>query len=44
MPKLAVGQSAPDYQFNTLDGEQVALSDIWRSGNHTLLVFLRHLA
>ena len=44
MTKLAVGQRAPDYQFNTLAGESVALSDTWRKGNHTLLIFLRHLA
>jgi len=42
--KLKVGQSASDYQFNTLAGEPIALSDTWRKGNHTLLIFLRHLA
>lgn len=44
MTKLKVGQPAPDYQFNTLAGEAVSLNDVWRAGNHTLLIFLRHLA
>lgn len=44
MTKLKVGQTAPDYQFQTLAGESVALSDTWRAGNHALLIFLRHLA
>ena len=44
MKEIRTGQKAPDAQLQTLDGQPVKLSDYWREGRHTLLIFLRHLA
>ncbi len=44
MAKLRVGQAAPDVPLVTIDGEPIALSQAWKSGEHALIIFLRHLA
>lgn len=38
---LQVGDVAPDFTLNTVDGRPVSLSDY--HGQNVLLVFLRHL-
>ena len=43
MKKLIVGQRAPDFRIQSIEGEQITLGEVLRSGNHVLLVFLRHL-
>jgi peroxiredoxin len=44
MTKLSVGQLAPDFELQTLDGRFLKLSDFWGNGRSALLIFLRHLA
>ncbi|WP_420643216.1 hypothetical protein [Candidatus Leptofilum sp.] len=44
MPKLTVGQTAPDATLRNLDGTAVPLSSLWGNGRTALLIFLRHLA
>lgn len=44
MPKLRVGQPAPDVIVKTLDRTAVRLSSLWGNGRTALLIFLRHLA
>lgn len=44
MPKIKVGQHAPDVTLQTIDGDPVMLSQAWDKGRHALLIFLRHLA
>jgi len=39
---MKLNSPAPDFTMQTLDGEQVTLSDVLKNGN-ALLVFLRHL-
>ncbi len=34
---------APDFTLQTVEGEQITLSEVLKNGNHVLLVFLRHL-
>ncbi len=41
--KLKANTSAPDFTLPTIEGNLVQLSDILNSGQHVLLVFLRHL-
>ncbi|MBI5291370.1 MAG: redoxin domain-containing protein [Chloroflexi bacterium] len=43
MPTLKTGQPAPLFTLQTIEGEQISLSDVVKSGNQALLVFLRHL-
>lgn len=43
MKKLIAGQRAPDFQLQSIEGEQISLGETLKSGNHVLLVFLRHL-
>ena len=40
---LTTGNTAPDVKLATLTGETVSLAEMWRGGQHTLLIFLRHL-
>lgn len=40
--KLKPLSPAPNFTLPTVDGEQIALSEVLKSGN-ALLVFLRHL-
>ena len=44
MAQLKVGQTAPNAQLQTLEGELVMLDSLWRNGRSVLLIFLRHLA
>ena len=44
MAKIKVGQPAPDAPLQTIDGAPVSLAQAWSEGQHTLLIFLRHLA
>lgn len=41
--KLKLNTPAPNFTLQTVDGEQVALNEVLKNGNHVLLVFLRHL-
>jgi hypothetical protein len=41
---LYPGDKAPDLLLKTIEGQDMALADMWRNGRNTLLVFLRHLA
>jgi peroxiredoxin len=34
---------APIFTLASTSGEQISLSEVLKSGNHALLVFLRHL-
>jgi len=43
MTTLKSGQPAPNFTLQTVEGEQVTLNEVLKSGNHVLLVFLRHL-
>lgn len=43
MPSLQVGQSAPRFTLPRVDGQLLRLDDVLQTGQHTLLVFLRHL-
>ena len=43
MPPLKVGQPAPEFSLQSADGQQTSLQQINQSGQHALLVFLRHL-
>jgi len=40
---LKVGNNAPNFNLCTVDGSSVSLHETLRSGQHVLLVFLRHL-
>ena len=40
---LQPGDTAPNVNLQTLDGQAFSLADTWRSGRHVLLIFLRHL-
>ncbi|MEP7136249.1 MAG: hypothetical protein ABI904_15080 [Chloroflexota bacterium] len=40
--KLKLNSPAPSFTLQTVEGEQVALSEVSKNGN-ALLVFLRHL-
>ena len=40
---LHSGQNAPDFDLDTVDGQQISLSERLEKKNHLLLVFLRHL-
>ena len=44
MATLKAGQPAPDVPLKTVAGETVSLASLWASGQHALLIFLRHLA
>jgi peroxiredoxin len=44
MTKRNVGQKAPDVALQTMEGDSVALADLWGNGRSLLLIFLRHLA
>jgi peroxiredoxin len=43
MKPLQIGQTAPEFSLQSVEGEQISLRDLRQSGQHTLLVFLRHL-
>jgi hypothetical protein len=34
---------APNFTLSSASGEQIMFSEVLQSGNHALLVFLRHL-
>jgi peroxiredoxin len=36
-------KTAPNFTLASVSGEQISLSEVLQSGNHALLVFLRHL-
>lgn len=40
---LKAGHNAPNFDLCTVDGSTVSLHEILRSGQHVLVVFLRHL-
>jgi peroxiredoxin len=40
---VTVGNNAPNFDLCTMDGSTVSLHETLRSGQHVLLVFLRHL-
>ncbi len=40
---LTIGHAAPEVYLTTTTGESVSMAETWRRGQHTLLVFLRHL-
>jgi hypothetical protein len=40
---LTINDPAPAVKLETTTGEPVSLAEIWQSGRHGLLVFLRHL-
>ncbi len=40
---LTAGDAAPNLTLTTMAGEAVSLAELWRNGQHTLLIFLRHL-
>src|SRR5687767_8925587 len=40
---LNVGDHAPGFSLQTVEGDQVSLDQLRQSGKHILLVFLRHL-
>ncbi len=44
MTTIKPGQPAPDVPLQTIDGDSLQLSQAWNQGQHTLLIFLRHLA
>jgi hypothetical protein len=44
MTKVTIGQAAPDVLLKTIDGQAIALAETWQGNQHTLLIFLRHLA
>lgn len=37
------GQKAPSLSLTTIDGQEIALAEMWREGRAMVLVFLRHL-
>ncbi len=41
--QLRPGDQAPYVVLEDISGQETLLEDQWRSGQHTLLVFLRHL-
>jgi peroxiredoxin len=41
--KLKVNEPAPDFTLLTEEGNPIKLSEVLNSGQHVLLVFLRHL-
>ena len=41
--RLRPGDQAPYVVLKDLSGQKTLLEDQWRSAQHTLLVFLRHL-
>lgn len=41
--KIRVGQRAPDVPLVTIEEKPIQLSTAW-NGQHTLIIFLRHLA
>ncbi len=43
MTQLKIGQSAPAFVLPTVGGATVDLQAVTQSGQHALLVFLRHL-
>jgi peroxiredoxin len=40
---LKVGDTAPDFNLCSVDGAPVSLKETLDTGQHVLLVFLRHL-
>ena len=38
-----IGDTAPDFSLDTLDGQRFTLSETLAGGHPVLLVFLRHL-
>lgn len=40
---LKLGDTAPNFTLNTVDGRPVSLGDALGDGRNVLLVFLRHL-
>lgn len=40
---LKTNSTAPDFTLKNIEGEQITLSEVLKTGNHVLLVFLRHL-
>ena len=40
---LHPGDKAPEIKLKTVEGQTIALANIWREGHNILLVFLRHL-
>lgn len=43
MMKLKTNTKAADFTLMTVEGKQITLSEVLRSGQNVLLVFLRHL-
>ncbi len=43
MSSLQVGQFAPRFTLQRVDGQLLRLDDVLQTGHHSLLVFLRHL-
>ena len=44
MAKIKVGQVAPSVILESVDGKKVSIADYLQEWDHTLLIFLRHLA
>ena len=40
---LEVGDKAPDFNLCSVEGDPVSLAETLATGQHVLLVFLRHL-
>ena len=40
---LKSGQRAPNLNLKTVEGQDIALADLWSEGHNIVLVFLRHL-
>jgi len=40
---LKTNSPAPNFSLTTVEGEQIALNEVLKNGQHVLLVFLRHL-
>jgi peroxiredoxin len=40
---LKPNSSAPNFSLQTVEGEQITLNEVLKSGKHVLLVFLRRL-
>ncbi len=43
MSELKTGQPAPQFNLESVEGEQVSLEDLKQTRNNALLIFLRHL-
>ena len=40
---MKLNSSVPDFALRSVEGEQISLGEVLKSGKHVLLVFLRHL-